>query len=136
MIIEMKYQECWVCGVPFGMSVERSEKYTANGEVFFCVKGCRLSYGEGKINKLERQLAETKAKAEQEARTAKYNFELQQKLRWAAEKEAKRFKCPHCPRKYASANKLLLHEREAHKAPLRLVKDAGPNALNTDVGST
>ena len=136
MNIEMRYEECWTCGVPFGMSVERAKKFEANGEVFFCVKGCRLSYGEGKINKLERQLAETKAKAEADARSAKSNFELQQRLRWAAEKEAKRFKCPHCPRKYLSANKLLLHEREAHKAPLRLVKDAGPNALNTDVGST
>jgi hypothetical protein len=118
------------------MSKERSNKFQQNSEVFFCVKGCRISFGEGPVKRLERELADVKAKAEADARSAKSNFELQQRLRWAAEKEAKRFKCPHCPRKYASAAKLLTHEREAHKAPLRLVKDAGPNALNTDVGST
>jgi hypothetical protein len=136
MNVEMNYYECWVCGVPFGMSAERARKFGENGETFFCIKGCKLSFGEGSVKRLERQLSEAKAQAAREAANLKHNLDREKRLRADAEKEAKRFKCPHCPRKYLSANKLLIHEREAHKAPLRLVKDAGPNALNTDVGST
>ena len=122
MEIKMLWFECWDCGVPFGMSVRSRDNYVRDGSVFHCVRGCRLSFGEGEIKRLQRQID---AKNGQLARA-------ESALR-IARREAERYKCPHCPKTYATNAGVLRHVRDVHEAPLRLPKDAGPDALNSKV---
>lgn len=49
-------EECWVCGVHFGMTSTFQRKRSEDGKVFFCPAGCRISYGESKVQQLERAL--------------------------------------------------------------------------------
>lgn len=48
-------EECWSCGVHFGMTQAFSNRMRYEGATFFCTKGCRLSYGEGTIDKLRKE---------------------------------------------------------------------------------
>lgn len=57
MMVTMVWYECWNCGVPFGMSKQRDRDYRNSGNSFHCIKGCSLRFGEGKVIKLERELA-------------------------------------------------------------------------------
>jgi hypothetical protein len=122
LLIEMVWLECWSCGVAFGMSKSFRADAVATGKTFHCVNGCRLSHGEGEVSRLKRM--------NEQADNA---LRLASAQRDAALEQAKRYKCPHCPRSYANAAKLQRHERDAHQSPLRLPKDAGPDALNSKV---
>jgi hypothetical protein len=121
LFIEMVWFECG-CGVAYGMSKSFYESARITGRSFYCVNGCTLSYGEGEVARLRR----LKEQAERLAKSARAE-------RDAALKQAERYKCPHCPRTYATAAKLQRHERDTHQSPLRLPKDAGPDALNSKV---
>jgi hypothetical protein len=114
--------ECWSCSASFGMTDETRKRLVANGTAFFCINGCRLTFGKGRVHALEEQLAEEKERTRRESARAQ-----------VAMRAAQRFKCPHCVRSYATRQGLLKHDREVHKAPLRLAKNAGPDALNSKV---
>ena len=114
--------ECWVCGVAFGMTEETRKRYTQNGGTFYCVNGCKLGFGESTVDKLTRELNSAKAEAERAHVRAR-----------KAEIKAERYKCAECPKDYATADALRKHARLVHQSPLRLPKDAGPDALNSKV---
>ncbi len=120
---EMAVYYCWTCDAPFAMSRAMEDRVEKDGSTFYCVKGCRLSFGEGKVTRLKRQLAT----AQSDAKRAKSREH-------AAVRKSKRFKCPSCPRDYATAAGLQKHIRNVHQAPLKLADNAGPTAVNTKVG--
>jgi hypothetical protein len=117
--------QCCVCGIVFGMP-ERYVKARRNDhKEFYCPNGHNQAFlgkteGENAIEALKQ------AKVEHERLLSRYR---------AMEQEAAKYKCPSCKKSYTTAAKLLKHERELHRAPLRLAKDAGPDALNSDVRS-
>lgn len=121
--VEMVYFTCGSCGTLMGMSRVLHDIRWEDRKDFWCPLGCKVRFvGESKEQKLIRE-RDAAVRAEALAKIA----------RDAALKQARRFRCPHCPKSYASAQKLKGHERLAHMAPLRLPKDAGPDALNSKV---
>jgi predicted RNA-binding Zn-ribbon protein involved in translation (DUF1610 family) len=122
MNVEMLWFECWVCGIPFGMSRSCRDRFKVKGGTFHCINGCALGFGESENDKLKAKLTH-----------AENSIATKERLLAAARKEATRFKCPHCPKSYANQNGVLRHVRDVHQAPLRLAANAGPNALNSKV---
>lgn len=129
--VSLRYVECWVCSTPFAYPESLHHAVKRDNGTLFCPRGCRLGLGESDEQKLKRQL---------DAKQRELDFALQRELRAranadAAEKKARRFKCLHCKRDFATSAKVLEHQRKIHQAPLRLPKDAGPTANNTDVSN-
>ena len=100
------------CGVQFALTTAFSRKVSENGAAFFCPKGCRLSYGEGPLAAVKRELEDQKA----ETRRAR---ERTNDMRWQrerAERSASAYKgqatrirnrvgkgvCPCCNRTFAN----------------------------------
>jgi len=82
MMVSMLYFECWVCGVPFGISENLRDVIRESNGVLFCPKGCRLGLGESSISKLrkEKELAERSLQAKlNEANHARLVAEKAQK---------------------------------------------------------
>ncbi len=96
-----------------------------DGETFHCIKGCRLSFGEGTVTRLERQLQASKLEATTLA-----------ELNTKAEARAAEFQCPSCKRRYKTERGLLQHMRNVHKQPLKLAPNAGPDAYNAKISGS
>lgn len=47
---------CWVCGVKFGLDRAHENNLRANGETFYCPRGCPLAFGESDAEKLRKEL--------------------------------------------------------------------------------
>jgi hypothetical protein len=124
VFLNLERTSCSQCGIAFAAPLSWVNERRADGKTFYCPNGHHLVFRESTETKLKRQL-ESKESTERRLRD-----ELA-----AAERKASRFKCTACSRDFASAPKLLAHTRKAHNAPLRLPKDAGPTATNTDVRS-
>ncbi len=129
LFVEMVWRECWVCGVAFGISRSYETSARRDGTVIFCVRGCRLGLGESDESKLRKQLDAKNA----ELVRKNTDLLLAQARVTAAQREAAKFKCPHCPRRYVGKGTLLRHIRDHHETPLRLASNAGPDAHNTKV---
>ena len=125
MMVTMVWYECWDCGVPFGMSEQLDAARRADGKAFYCVKGCRLGFGEGTVTKLERELEIAETRASHSAVRAHL-----------AEERARELPCPSCKRRYKTEQGLLRHMRNVHKQPLKLAEHAGPNAYNAKISGS
>jgi hypothetical protein len=64
--IKLTVETCWVCGTVFAMATPYANWARDNGKGFYCPKGDHLGYGEGTVQKLEKQLAKEKHLREQE----------------------------------------------------------------------
>ena len=62
---DLECETCWICGITFAMPRRFKNTLSAQGEKFYCPKGCCLRYGEPQIEKLKKQLEDQKAKFEQ-----------------------------------------------------------------------
>jgi hypothetical protein len=54
--ITMVDQECWVCGLPFGMPTHYRDEARSKSHTIYCPRGCKLSLGESEAAKLRQQL--------------------------------------------------------------------------------
>lgn len=57
--------ECWLCGIPFAISSGTEHACKHKGKGFYCPNGCHLGFGESEAQKLEKQLAQEKARHDQ-----------------------------------------------------------------------
>lgn len=126
---EMVWLECGECGAAFGMSKQFNEQRRVDGKSFYCINGHSRAYVKSSLEKANETIAE-KERALATLRDRLLSAENESRV---ARDKAARFKCPHCTRDYATRAGVLKHEREAHRSPLRLTKDAGPDALNSKV---
>ena len=112
---------CGTCGTPYAISETLLQNLIdMNGEIF-CPRGCRRVFT-GSTAEQKRVKAEETA-----AREKRWRLEAEDKAR------KERFRCPSCGKAWAKAATLQKHMRTVHKAPLVLVADAGPDALNSKV---
>lgn len=115
-------EECWVCGVHFGITETFWRRRQNDGGTFFCPKGCRISYGEGQVTKLKRQLeeAETRRKWERDQREAtERSLTATRGVVTKLKKRASAGVCPCCNRQFQNVK---LHVSRKHP---EFVKEQG-----------
>jgi Zn-finger nucleic acid-binding protein len=106
---------CWAregCGVHFAVPLQFKQSCAQHGSTFYCPRGHALSFGEGEVDKLKKQLeAETKRKewAQTEARNARDRAEKAELSHRLIKGKAKALRerikngvCPCCKRHFTN----------------------------------
>lgn len=75
-----RFYDCWVCGIPFGLSVGFVEAATRQHKGFNCPNGCDLRFGKSKADKLREELNSEMDRRVRAERRADRNYELTQTL--------------------------------------------------------
>jgi len=112
--LTFQHYDCWVCGMPFGLSAGTVKAFVREHTPFHCPKGCRLRFGKSDADVLREQLDT------QMAATQRANRRLQDERRshagtkGALTKAKRRIAAGVCPCCSRSFKQLRRHMQSQH----------------------
>lgn len=124
MYIELITYECWVCGVPFGISQSLRDNIREKNGTLFCPKGCRLGLGESDYSKLKKQKEQAERDLQAALNEANHAKLVAQRERDKAIKDKRKVErriahgvCPCCNQTFADIANHMLTEHKDFRLP-------------------
>lgn len=95
-------EECWSCGVTFGLGQGLKSVFVRDGATFYCPRGCRLRYGDSTESQLRAALAKKDEELVQKSRVVEQSRQAAIDARLEA--QGQRLKAERLARKVKRAN--------------------------------
>lgn len=124
MKVAMLYYECWVCGVPFGLSQAFKDSIQNHDGAFYCPRGCKLGFGKSRLTVLAEEKAASERRLQAELNSANHARLVAEKERDSAVRAKRKVErriahgvCPCCNKTFSDIANHMLTEHKDFRLP-------------------